>query len=922
LKIFFFLVFAFCSALLNATPQIINFSSKDYKSHSINYDFIQDKQGLIYVANAYGVLIFDGVNWRKVGLSDGKSALCLAQNKEGKIFVGSSSELGYLVKDDQGNVSYFSLKDKMKDKEIGEISNIIAHNNQLYFQAYKGLYVYDNQEIKAIPLPKNDALVYNLKSINNQLFAFTYGNGMYLIHPHKAQLITRKFPNDAILNFITTATDTLWITKKGIYTKEQKWITNLQNAIVHSCIKLPSNKLLLATQNNGLYLVNFKGEIISNYNKSNGLRDNFIHNLFLDYNKDVWLAYNNGIGLVKWNSDIKYINSSDYNQLEGMGLCSAVKGDTLFLGTTQGLFYLPNWLKNIHKSYKFYKINGLNGAVNDLTVSNNKLIACYYSEVFQINGTNAVLISDKSWYGSWIWKNDVVKNQAFVGNYVGLSKFNFEKNQWKFSCKIKGFDESSRVMEIDKRGVIWVVQGNKGLYRVELNTHKDSAVSVVNYAEKLKLSPQHFNDIFKLNNTIYVSTYKGVYTLQNDELIEDKSFNYIQPYTDRIRKMGENQIYSIYNDQAHPLKFDPKKGWRFYYSEASFLESALVGSAEHFNQLSDSLYIIGTEDGFALYQPNQNPFNFKGNCLIREITVLNDNQDSLWFVHDPKHSFNLKYTQNNIRIGFSIAIFGESKQITYETQLLRNGKVWLAWQKVMGNPFREFTNLPEGNYIFEVKAKKGNFEMGNKKISFTVLPPWYRTSWAFIIYIALFIFLIVYIQNLFKKQRLKLIAEKQQELEIKEKLHHAEKLELELQNKENELAYIALTYTQKKEILSRVAQNLEVVSKEMDFENRQKINAIKRIVEGNLDDESNWQNFQVHFDQKNDNFFTKLKQIDPKITEAYLLFCSYVKMGKSNKEIADLLNISVAAVEKRKYRLKLKWNIENDDNFTDFLREF
>ena len=380
--------------------------------------------------------------------------------------------------------------------------------------------------------------------------------------------------------------------------------------------------------------------------------------------------------------------------------------------------------------------------------------------------------------------------------------------------------------------------------------------------------------------------------------------------------------------QSHAQALDRQSGhprrWSCYgspTSEASFLESALVGSAEHFNQLNDSLYIIGTEDGFTLYQPNQNPFNFKGNCLIREITVLNDNQDSLWFVHDPKHSFNLKYTQNNIRIGFSIAIFGESKQITYETQLLRNGKIWLAWQKVMRNPFREFTNLPEGNYIFEVKAKKGNFEMGNKKISFTVLPPWYRTSWAFIIYIALFILLIVYIQNLFKKQRLKLIAEKQQELEIKEKLHHAEKLELELQNKENELAYIALTYTQKKEILSRVAQNLEVVSKEMDFENRQKIVGIKRIVEGNLDDESNWQNFQVHFDQKNDNFFTKLKEIDPKITEAYLLFCSYVKMGKSNKEIADLLNISVAAVEKRKYRLKKKWNIENDDNFTDFLRE-
>ena len=121
MKSIYILLFLLCTQLVQAIPQIINFSSKDYKSHSINFGFIQDKQGLIYVANAYGVLIFDGVNWRKVGLNDGKSALSLTQSQEGKIFVGSSSEFGFLQKDERGNVTYRSLKDKMPDKEIGEI---------------------------------------------------------------------------------------------------------------------------------------------------------------------------------------------------------------------------------------------------------------------------------------------------------------------------------------------------------------------------------------------------------------------------------------------------------------------------------------------------------------------------------------------------------------------------------------------------------------------------------------------------------------------------------------------------------------------------------------------------------------------------------------------------------------------------------
>ena len=160
----------------------------------------------------------------------------------------------------------------------------------------------------------------------------------------------------------------------------------------------------------------------------------------------------------------------------------------------------------------------------------------------------------------------------------------------------------------------------------------------------------------------------------------------------------------------------------------------------------------------------------------------------------------------------------------------------------------------------------------------------------------------------------------EKELEIKEKLHKTEKLEIELKNKDNELAYMALSYAQKKDMLASLENKLDALSKELEHSEKQKINSLKRTISSSIDDESNWENFQVHFDQKNDNFFQKLKEIDSKLNESYLLFCSYVKMGKSNKEIAELMSISVAAVEKRKYRLKKKWGLKNETSFTDHLR--
>jgi DNA-binding NarL/FixJ family response regulator len=131
---------------------------------------------------------------------------------------------------------------------------------------------------------------------------------------------------------------------------------------------------------------------------------------------------------------------------------------------------------------------------------------------------------------------------------------------------------------------------------------------------------------------------------------------------------------------------------------------------------------------------------------------------------------------------------------------------------------------------------------------------------------------------------------------------------------------MALSYTQKKEMLASVMGKLDSLSKELEHGERTKVNSLKRSISTNIDDESNWDNFQVHFDQKNNNFFQKLKEIDPKLSESYLLFCSYVRMGKSNKEIAELLNVSVAAVEKRKYRLKKKWELADDTSFTDYLK--
>jgi serine phosphatase RsbU (regulator of sigma subunit) len=65
---------------------------------------------------------------------------------------------------------------------------------------------------------------------------------------------------------------------------------------------------------------------------------------------------------------------------------------------------------------------------------------------------------------------------------------------------------------------------------------------------------------------------------------------------------------------------------------------------------------------------------------------------------------------------------------------------WKNWEHKY---YQEYTNLHEGSYVFHVKARNVYGQVSNEaQYSFTILPPWYRSVFAFILYIAALLFLV------------------------------------------------------------------------------------------------------------------------------------------------------------------------------------
>src|SRR4029078_10433498 len=95
-----------------------------------------------------------------------------------------------------------------------------------------------------------------------------------------------------------------------------------------------------------------------------------------------------------------------------------------------------------------------------------------------------------------------------------------------------------------------------------------------------------------------------------------------------------------------------------------------------------------------------------------------------------------KSDENALRFEFALPSYLDESATEYQTRLDGFDTDWSAWTHA---PQREYTNLSNGAYNFRVHARGISGVVGDEATySFSVLPPWYRTWWAYAGSVALF----------------------------------------------------------------------------------------------------------------------------------------------------------------------------------------
>jgi tetratricopeptide (TPR) repeat protein len=155
------------------------------------------------------------------------------------------------------------------------------------------------------------------------------------------------------------------------------------------------------------------------------------------------------------------------------------------------------------------------------------------------------------------------------------------------------------------------------------------------------------------------------------------------------------------------------------------------------------------------------------------------------------------------------------------------------------------------------------------------------------------------------------LHEKEQKIMTLERVQMVRDLDF----KSRELTTAAVHLINKNEVLNDLKSKLSEAG-----EKDGNMNQVIRQIEQNLNLDNDWQNFNRHFEEVHPDFFLKLKDKYPSISNNEERLCAYLYINLNTKEISQMLNVTIAAVDKGRNRLRKKLGIDPDVNLNEFLK--
>jgi ligand-binding sensor domain-containing protein/DNA-binding CsgD family transcriptional regulator len=947
-KHLFYFLFAFftslpCQAFSGKYP-IQNFTPSDYKAGIQNIDFAQNRDMTLFVANNLGILSYSGKSWERHSTQTGKKQRSLAfDEKADRLYFGSQGEFGYF----DGDWNMVSLVEKIPDSapDFDEVWDVFLLNDKVYFCTFQGIFVFNGQSVSF--LTHQDGFYRSFRT-QGKLFAQSR-QGQLLEIKDEELLISPALRNsgrEPIAGVIAQEGGFLvlynsgkveFVNAFGALRKYDNLVRELEGKYVNHVLQLSDTRLAISTQTAGLFLFDLQKQTIENITSKDGLLSNACLSTFQDYSGNLWVGMQNGIALIDLNSPMRFFNQEI--NIQGSGYEAYKREEGTYYTTSNGIYFLA---KNVRQS-QF--IQGTEGPAYGMQSIAGKLYAGHHTGLFLLANGTAKRVANTP--GLWQVKQ-LQSNPEFAigGTYSGLFLFRMNQNmELQGIGKISGFEESSRFFEEDREGKIWVGQFYKGLYQLSLSpdltsarVHKVSAAEGLPVAEQIVLS--------RIDNELYLGTPKGIYTIDQSRhrIVKSEMFSKV---------IGEQQVYLLTQDNQKNVHVYTEEMAGFFRQISAdnytFVPSSVFQMRYSFNNdlLNISVHtdhgvLFNANEGFIQYRPElENRLADEKPLMVSK--VVNVAEDSILYERNPFGAkpddlpqLTVSYRAKVIQFDVEAFQFNGVSNQQYRYYLKGFDEGPGEWTPATT---KEYTNLREGTYEFSVQTKNFLGQITTSKpIQLRVNPPFYRSLFAWILYLALGIWSLVLVSRLQKRryQQKVLDAEKAKEQELQKKqqqliaIEHQkeqavrqieeDKMKSELRHLNSLMAASTMNLVVKNEFMETIKEALEEVKRKgKSMETKHALEKIVKEIDATLRLKEDWQQFEYHFDQIHGDFLNRLREQFHDLTPNEQKLCALLRLNLSTKEISNLMSISLRGVEIARYRLRKKLGLDLGQNLSKFI---
>jgi len=439
---------------------------------------------------------------------------------------------------------------------------------------------------------------------------------------------------------------------------------------------------------------------------NNSLVHNFTFSFCEDTNKDVWIGTDGG-GISVWNRRTNtfknYVHEvGNERSLSNNQVCSIVKDkeQNIWVGTFGGGVCKFNKHTGDFENIPF-------GNVKDMPVGRLYVdkggeiwVSCLtgafanaWHKLFKYDaGTQRFIPAPFPVNTDIIFITEDDNGNLWFGTHTSLVRANKKGG----ITKVFNLKTAVRALHFSKTGKLWIATNGRGLMCYDKATNKFTS-----YTEREGLSNNTALNIAEdKKGNIWVSTYNGLSKLN----------------------IATHKFENFYTS-------DGLQSNQFYFNASS--------------QLSSGEMLFGGIKGFNIFNPDSiRQFKDFPSLLVTDLRVFNlpVNAESD-FVEKSSNIYNvshirLPYDKAILSLDYVALEYSLPEKIQYAYYL----KGWdKAWNYVNKQRTINYTRLDEGEYILKIRSTNasGIWNPNEKLIYVTILPPWYRTWWAYLFYIAL-----------------------------------------------------------------------------------------------------------------------------------------------------------------------------------------